>query len=117
MKIDQIPSGLKAYSCVSVALTVILTLSVEVQSQSISRRGMLFTDVTLEAGIDFRETIGDETMTNIVESAGVGCAFLDYDSDGWMDIYLVSGCWMDGLSDPGLDEETRNRLARLTDRL
>ena len=117
MKIDQIPSGLKAYSCVSVALTVILTLSVEVQSQSISRRGMLFTDVTLEAGIDFRETIGDETMTNIVESAGVGCAFLDYDSDGWMDIYLVSGCWMDGLSDPGLDEETRNRLARFTDRL
>ena len=24
------------------------------------------------------------------ESTGAGCAFLDYDNDGWMDIYLVN---------------------------
>ncbi|MFH1107886.1 MAG: hypothetical protein V1790_01620, partial [Planctomycetota bacterium] len=44
-----------------------------------------FTDVTTTAGIDFVETIGDDEMSNIVESTGAGCAFLDYDGDGWMD--------------------------------
>ncbi len=78
---------------------------------------VLLTDVTLAAGIDFVETLGDEEMTNIVESAGVGCGFLDYDGDGWMDIYLVNGCWMKGLSDPKLDRRKREELARATDRL
>jgi hypothetical protein len=76
-----------------------------------------FTDVTAAAGIDFVETIGDHKMTNIVESAGVGCAFLDYDGDGWMDVYLVTGCWTKGLSDPELDPREREKLASFTDRL
>ena len=25
------------------------------------------------------------------ETVGAGCAFIDYDNDGWMDIYLVNG--------------------------
>ncbi len=78
---------------------------------------VLFTDVTTEVGIDFVETIGDDRMTNIVESTGVGCGFLDYDGDGWMDIYLVSGCWKAGISDPDLDPKTRDKLVRATDRL
>ncbi len=78
---------------------------------------VLFTDVTAAAGIDFVETIGDRDMTNIVESAGVGCGFLDYDGDGWMDIYLVNGCWRKGLSDPDLNPQERARLASATDRL
>ena len=76
-----------------------------------------FTDVTEAAGIDFVETIGDDHMSNIVESTGVGCGFIDYDADGWMDIYLVSGCWTKGLSDPKLDAAERKRLAAVTDRL
>ena len=78
---------------------------------------VLFTDVTTQAGIDFVETIGDDDMTNIVESAGVGCGFLDYDGDGWLDIYLVNGCWMKGLSDPKLNPQEREKLAAATDRL
>ena len=76
-----------------------------------------FTDVTTTAGIDFVETIGDDEMSNIVESTGAGCAFLDYDGDGWMDIYLVSGCWLKGLSDPRLDPKRREALAAATGRL
>ncbi|MFV1965841.1 MAG: CRTAC1 family protein [Pirellulaceae bacterium] len=60
---------------------------------------LVFTDVTASAGIDFVHTIGDDAMTNIVESSGVGCALLDYDGDGYLDIYLVNGVHMDGLSD------------------
>ncbi len=76
-----------------------------------------FTDVTVSAGIDFVETVGDHTMTNIVEATGVGCGFLDYDGDGWMDIYLVSGCWREGLSNPQLEPQARAKLASATDRL
>ena len=77
----------------------------------------MFTDVTAAAGIGFVETIGDDRMTNIVESTGAGCGFVDYDGDGWLDIYLVSGCWTQGLSDPRLDPKRRDRLAAATDRL
>jgi len=77
----------------------------------------LFTDVTIAAGIDFVETIGDDEMSNIVESAGVGCGFLDFDNDGWMDIYLISGHWSEGLSDPEFEPGERDRLAKATDRL
>jgi len=78
---------------------------------------VLFTDVTTAARIDFVETIGDDEMSNIVEATGVGCAFVDYDGDGWSDIYLVNGCWLDGLSDPNIELDKRNRLAAATDRL
>ena len=78
---------------------------------------VLLTDVTVASGLDFVQTIGDHDMTNIVESAGVGCGFLDYDSDGWMDIYLISGCWTRELSDPNLDSKQRKKLAAATDRL
>lgn len=76
-----------------------------------------FTDVTASSGIDFVQTIGDDHMSNIVESAGVGCAFLDYDNDGWMDVYLVNGYWREGLSDPEYEPELREKLAKASDRL
>jgi len=78
---------------------------------------VLFTDVTIAARVDFVETLGDREMSNIVEATGVGCGFVDYDGDGWMDIYLVSGCWLKGLSDPQLDSQERAKLALTTDRL
>lgn len=74
-----------------------------------------FTDVTLEAGIDFVHTIGDDAMDNIVESSGVGCALLDYDGDGRLDVFLVSGVHLDGLSDPSTPD--RQQLERASDRL
>ncbi len=76
-----------------------------------------FTDVTHAAGIHFVQTIGDDEMTNIVEATGVGCGFLDYDCDGWMDIYLVNGCWQAGLSDAGLPANEKDKLAKATDHL
>jgi hypothetical protein len=86
-------------------------------SETPARPAVWLTDVTLESGLDFVETIGDDTMSNIVESSGVGCGFLDYDGDGRMDVYLVNGCWRAGLSDPALDSELLGRLAEATDRL
>ncbi len=48
-----------------------------------------FTDRTKEAGIDFPGVVHSSSPLTILETAGVGCAFLDYDSDGLLDIFLV----------------------------
>src|SRR5438874_1701865 len=51
-----------------------------------------FVDVAHEAGL--REPViygGVDTKKFIVESTGCGCAFIDYDNDGWMDLFVLSG--------------------------
>jgi enediyne biosynthesis protein E4 len=51
-----------------------------------------FTDITHTAGLDkFHHRSGTPEKTTILETPGSGVALLDYDNDGWMDIYLVNG--------------------------
>jgi hypothetical protein len=53
-------------------------------------------DVTSRAGIDFRHNSGAFGGKYLPETMGSGCAFLDYDNDGWQDILLVNGMdWPD----------------------
>jgi hypothetical protein len=40
--------------------------------------------------IEWTHTSGKSPEKYLPESTGAGCAFLDYDNDGWMDIYLVN---------------------------
>ena len=42
------------------------------------------------SGIRWTHTAGRSPQKHLPESTGPGCAFLDYDNDGWMDIYLVN---------------------------
>ena len=42
------------------------------------------------SGINWVHTSGKSPQKYLPESAGPGCAFLDYDNDGWMDIYFVN---------------------------
>jgi hypothetical protein len=48
-----------------------------------------FTDVTAAAGIHFKHTSGAFGKKYLPETMGSGCAFLDFDGDGWQDILLV----------------------------
>src|SRR5690349_15930502 len=49
-----------------------------------------FTDVTKEAGITWVHNNAMSPEHYLPETVGAGCAFFDYDNDGWMDIYLVN---------------------------
>ena len=65
-----------------------------------------FVDVAAAAGLH-EPTIygGVDSKKYILEATGCGCAFIDYDNDGWMDIFLLSGTRLGG--DP---PEATNRL-------
>ncbi len=49
------------------------------------------TDVTAAAGLRYRHHTGAFGAKYLPETMGPGCAFLDYDGDGWLDILLVNG--------------------------
>ncbi len=53
--------------------------------------GFRLVDITTAAGINFRHNSGAYGGKLLPESLGAGCAFLDYDGDGWQDILLVNG--------------------------
>jgi enediyne biosynthesis protein E4 len=53
---------------------------------------IVFADITKKAGLDkFHHKSGTPEKTTIIETPGSGVALLDYDNDGWPDIYLVNG--------------------------
>jgi enediyne biosynthesis protein E4 len=56
-----------------------------------------FTDVAAQAGLRAPVIYGPtDHMDYILESMGCGVAFLDYDNDGWLDIFLLSGTRREG---------------------
>jgi enediyne biosynthesis protein E4 len=54
--------------------------------------GFRLTDVTRQAGIQFQHNSGAFGGKFLPETLGSGCAFLDYNGDGWQDILLINGC-------------------------
>ena len=57
-----------------------------------------FTEVTPAAGLSsFKSVHGTSAKDYLIEAPGAGCAFVDYDNDGWLDIYLVNGSTVNAL--------------------
>ncbi len=59
-----------------------------------------FVDVTAQAGIPFRHRNSATSQKYLIETVTGGIGFLDYDNDGWLDLYCVNGA---PLSDPQSD--------------
>jgi enediyne biosynthesis protein E4 len=53
--------------------------------------GFRFVDVTASSGLQFLHNSGAYGGKLLPETLGSGCAFFDYDADGWQDILLVNG--------------------------
>src|SRR5947208_16660032 len=67
-----------------------------------------FDNITKKSGIDFQLTSGSSSKAYILESMSGGVGFIDYNNDGWIDIYLVNGSTL---------EAERQKNNEATDRL
>jgi len=68
------------------AWMAVMLITPRMQAQSIR-----FRDITAQAGIHFIHNNGAFGKKYLPETMGPGCAFIDYDNDGWPDILLVNG--------------------------
>lgn len=72
------------FLCVSVTLWFLLC------PKPSAAQKITFRDITSQAGIQFRHNNGAFGKKYLPETMGPGCAFIDYDNDGWQDILLVN---------------------------
>ena len=68
-----------------------------------------FVDIAQSAGVDFVHRSGATGARYLPETYGAGAAFLDYDGDGVLDLYLVNSGRLPGLSN---EPEAANALFR-----
>src|SRR5260370_27740245 len=80
------------------SLSIILALglaTLEVQhtgnGATTEASAILFRDVTQTSGIHFVHNNGAFDKKFLPETMGPGIAFIDYDNDGWPDIFLMNG--------------------------
>lgn len=71
--------------------------------------GVTFTDVSEEAGVAFVNVNGASPEKHLPETMGSGGVFLDFDGDGWLDIFLVDG---GSIADPQAARRAQHRLFR-----
>jgi enediyne biosynthesis protein E4 len=82
----------------SCALLVIAALSTAGQQPTASTPLARFTDMAERAGLTMTNVFGGvDTKKFIIETTGTGVAVLDYDNDGWLDIFFVNGTRLEGL--------------------
>jgi enediyne biosynthesis protein E4 len=101
--------------CASAALPHALRAALSAQTQTgqaqkhtqpLQKPFSTFVDVSQKAGLTAKMIYGNpEGITYIVEEMGGGCAFFDYDNDGWMDVFILGGRTLEGIP-----PEASNRL-------
>ncbi|HWW75987.1 MAG TPA: VCBS repeat-containing protein, partial [Pyrinomonadaceae bacterium] len=90
------------------AALVLLPLAPRAQTAAPQPAAVRFTDVTAQAGVAFRHVSTPEKRY-IVESMSGGVALLDYDNDGYLDIFFVNSLTVDLVKSKG---KTRSALYR-----
>jgi hypothetical protein len=81
--------GLAAFVAVFAFATVVTTIRSDASGPAAS--AITFRDVTQQSGIRFTHNNGAFGKKFLPETLGPGVAFIDYDNDGWPDIFLVNG--------------------------
>ena len=86
-------------ACAGVMLSVALGAGAQAASVAVSAAPLpQFVDVTAKSRIDFQHSFGEKALSSIQEGTGSGCAWLDYNNDGLMDLYVANGRHVEGLA-------------------
>ena len=81
---------LKSTPSIGVAAIVLALISLVPAADQPPRIPVTFADVTAPAGIHFTHNAGRSGKKYLPETLGAGCAFFDFDGDGWPDILLIN---------------------------
>lgn len=107
---DKLVSVLKHVSILGTLVFLVLnTSSIGHAQQANYRPDFQMKDISSTAGIDWEHTTGQSGMGYLVEGVTTGLASFDYDLDGFVDIYLLTGR---SLRDPAKDANRDNALYR-----
>jgi hypothetical protein len=98
--------GVVACACTTAFLGHVRLTEPAVFAQSAA---VTFADVSREAGLTFQHVNGASPQKHIAETMGSGALFLDFDADGWLDLFLVDG---GSVADPGIAATAQHRLYR-----
>ncbi|MGE5815802.1 MAG: CRTAC1 family protein [Acidobacteriota bacterium] len=90
------PQGVRPLHLLAAASLVVVSV-VYGRSQTPSDLGFSFTNTARDAGLSAITTYGGKTSNRyLLETTGCGVALLDYDGDGWLDVFLVNGSTLEG---------------------
>src|ERR1035437_7971273 len=101
---------------VSLVATVALTPALVKSNASAQTSGnsgaIRFEDIAAKAGLRFTTQNSPTANKNQIETMVAGVALIDYDGDGWLDIYLVNGAAI-----PSLKKESQIGRASCRERV
>src|SRR5690349_21097715 len=84
-------AAMKRFTGFVTAIALAGVASVASSSGPVATSAVTFRDVTQQSGIHFTHNNGAFGKKWLPETLGPGVAFIDYDNDGWPDIFLVNG--------------------------
>jgi hypothetical protein len=86
-----------------------LLIVTSMSAQPAQGSSVTFRDISREVGLTFTNINGASPEKHFVETMGSGGLFLDFDDDGWLDVFLVDG---GSQADPAVARRARHRLFR-----
>jgi len=101
----QVPAAAPAPPATESATPATHPALVDAQHRPITAGGfvksgpVVFEDISEKAGLThWTHAMGTPSKSYIIETKGSGVGLIDYDNDGWLDIYLVNGSTLDALT-------------------
>ena len=71
---------------------LLLSASMMAQAQPANKSSAIrFEDATAKSGIQFIHNFGSQKLGSLLESTGAGCVWFDYNNDGFLDLYVLTG--------------------------